>query len=166
MCADVRLSVCVYLRECCWRVLDRSFAASPPHRPIHPSLHNARRRSGRPGFYRKGSAKDPDSSSFHARQTGKSGTGGSKTPKGSVAVMLLPLPLSGRPEINHGNVGGRGGVLCFPHPPGFHSLIHDPAMPKVWSLEGRSVHMGEAVEPWPVSAGRRAVDVVRGGIAT
>lgn len=121
MCADVRLCVCVYLRECCWRVLDRSFAAaSPLHRPIHPSLHNARRRSGRPGFYRKGSAKDPDSSSFHARQTGKSGTGGSKTPKGSVAVMLLPLPLSGRPEINHGmgmSVGGVGGVLCFPHPP-------------------------------------------------
>ncbi|KAK0743164.1 hypothetical protein B0T18DRAFT_177725 [Schizothecium vesticola] len=132
--------VCVYLREC-WHVLDRSFAASPLHRPIHPSLHNARRRSGRPVFYRMGSAKDPDSSSFHARQTGKSGTGGSKTSKGSVAVMLLPLPLPGRLEIDHGNVGWAGRRLVLP--PSSVSPFSHPATPKVWSLECRSVHISK-----------------------
>jgi hypothetical protein len=58
--------------------------------------------------------------------------------------MLLPLPLPGRPEIDHGmhgNVGGRGGDLCFPHHPCLHSPIRPT--PKVWSLECRSVHIAK-----------------------
>jgi hypothetical protein len=56
MCAYVRcVCVCVYLREC-WRVLDRSFAASPPHRPIPPQRTSS---LSAPGFLSYGVRKGP-----------------------------------------------------------------------------------------------------------